>query len=110
MAVIRPVYCVLSGCGPMVAQHELGEGVPYGARGCCRRCYNNARAQGIHLDLPRLNRANADVIEDWEELRAQRCTRVTAAERMGMTFAALDRAIYRHRKRTNEQKKDQIDA
>ena len=45
-------------------------------------------------------RSNEEVVEEWDLLRSQGVMTVAqAASRMGMTAEALDRALYRARKR-----------
>ena len=65
------------------------------SRGLCTRCYTAFRKVGELDKYPPLTRSNAEVMEEWEWLRDAGYSREQAALRMGMTFAALDRAIYR---------------
>ena len=67
------------------------------ARGLCTQCYRAKHKAGGLDEFPPVTRGNAEVIEEWEWLRDAGYTREQAAMRMGMTFAALDRAIYRAR-------------
>lgn len=50
------------------------------------------------LDYPRLNRTQVEVVEEWLLLRSEGYTRRQSADRIGMTFAAFDRALHRARK------------
>ena len=74
--------------------HDVGQ-LTHDARGLCTRCYRFLHKTGGLDDFPPLTRTNAEVMEDWEFLRDTGYTRQRAAQRMGMTFEALDRAIYR---------------
>lgn len=68
-----------------------------GGQGHCRRCYQRARAHG---KLEVVVRRADDVLDEWVMLRDDGHADVrTAARRMGMTFAALDMALYRARKK-----------
>lgn len=65
-------------------------------RGLCQCCWHRVvKTDEIH-DYPRVTRRAADVAEDWAELSAQGVSRRDAAARLGMTYAAFDRALYRH--------------
>lgn len=70
-----------------------------GGRGLCVRCYSREHKAGRLHQYPLKNRAAADVAEDVEFLRGQGFTRRQMAERLGMTLAAMDRALLRHRAR-----------
>lgn len=73
-------------------------GTPQIIRGLCPACYWPARSNGTVADWPRSTRSRDDVLDDWVILRAQGYTRRRAAERLGMTLAAFDGAIYRARR------------
>lgn len=66
-------------------------------RGLCGHCYRVAQYAGTLEDYPTLRRSSADVLEDWEELRSQGYTIQHAAGRLGMSEAALRKAISRAR-------------
>lgn len=73
---------------------------PIGARGLCRPCYRRElRAEKF---APRRNRSLFEVLEDYRMIRDDVATVAQAAERMGMTYAALDKALYRARRRGME--------
>lgn len=65
------------------------------ARGLCTRCYRFLRKTGGLHKFPALTRSNAVVMEEWAELRDAGYTVERAAQMLGMTFVALDRAIHR---------------
>lgn len=69
------------------------------SRGLCNVCDIRHRSRGTLDDYPRTNRRTADVVEDWRELQAQGYSRRDAAARIGITLAALEKAIERDRKR-----------
>lgn len=69
----------------------------HASRGLCHPCYHRL-APDERLDYPRLNRSREDLVEDWELLRSEGYTKRQAAERLGMTFAAFDRAWHRARR------------
>jgi hypothetical protein len=62
------------------------------AKGRCRRCYERARRAG-----KRRKRYDADTYEAWLPLKAAGMTFGEAAAELGMTAAALSRAVYRVR-------------
>jgi hypothetical protein len=67
------------------------------ARGLCHRCYTYAEDTGTLELYPRLTRRQADVLDDWTQLRRRGYTKREAAKFVGMTFAAFDRAVCRAR-------------
>lgn len=69
------------------------------ARGLCRNCYERIRSRGQIDDFAPLNRTADVVLQDWDELRRQGYSIRHAAERLGMSFKALDKAIERGAKR-----------
>lgn len=82
---------------PMVGQRETS---PPGwrrhvARGLCSRCWSAARTAGDLVDFERNTRTRDEVLDEWVLLRGEGYTRAQAAERIGMTFAAFDRAYWR---------------
>lgn len=68
------------------------------ARGLCARCYSRHQKRGTLDQFERLIRPRDYVLEDWLFLNEQGYNRAQAAERMGMTRGALDRAIARARR------------
>ena len=69
-------------------------------RGLCSRCYSRARAAGTLEDYPATVYTRAEVLDEWQAAgldrtlsRAERCRRL--APRLGMSFAALERALDR---------------
>lgn len=75
--------------------HECS--APPRARGLCDRCYVRARYQGRLDDYERTFRPRDETLSEWERLRLEGYTVPNAAHRLGMTTAALQRAIYRGR-------------
>lgn len=64
-------------------------------RGLCSACYWRHRTAGTLDRFPRKVRPSHDTFEDYLFLAAQGYTRRTAAERMGITKQALEKAIMR---------------
>jgi hypothetical protein len=75
-----------------LSRHATHEG-----RGLCTPCYERANYRGRLADHPRRTWSRDDVMTEWDLLRRDGHTRAQAAERLGMTWAALDRAIWRAR-------------
>lgn len=76
-----------------------------GARGLCNTCYRTRWATGQLTDHPRRNVPRRDVLEDWAALSDERAglsqtqaVRIMAP-RLGMTPAALEKALARARAR-----------
>lgn len=67
------------------------------ARHLCRACYQWHRTHGTLDQFPRLTRRSADTVEDYEFLACDGYTRRLAAERLGITKKALEKAIARRR-------------
>ena len=71
---------------------------PHDARDLCRAHYHQARKRGDFETRPK--RSYEDTLDDWVLIRDYDGADVRrAADRMGMTFSALDKALYRARKR-----------
>lgn len=69
-------------------------------QGLCSTCYRRAWEKGT---LERINRTADDVLDEWVWLRDDGYADVRiAAKRMGMTYAALDKALWRARKRGDQ--------
>lgn len=67
-----------------------------GGHGLCNRCYRRARTAGT---VEPTVRRRDEVLDEWAMLRDTGTTDLReAAERMGMTWTALDMALYRARK------------
>lgn len=80
-------------------RHQPGPGqVMHAGRGLCEGCYERKWRSGRLADFPAQLRPRAEVMEEWELLRSEGYTKRQAAERLGMTFAAFDRAFHRARK------------
>lgn len=76
--------------------------VVYRAYSLCYGCHKLSSCDGTLIDYPRRHRRREDVVQDYREIRARyrtkKITKVQIAELMGMTYAALDRALCRARK------------
>lgn len=122
--------CVADGCGvPTVSSWSLALLSPerrqeiareHGAEdlqgrqgyGLCTKHYNRLRRNGDPLasapKRPRPkrgpeSRSAEEVLEEWAMLRSDGVTDLrVAAQRMGMSFSALDKALWRARKRGDE--------
>lgn len=71
---------------------------PHDARGLCKSHYKAAWGRGQFETKPSLSAE--DVLDDWALIRDAGETNVRrAAERIGMTWKALDQALYRARKK-----------
>lgn len=69
----------------------------HGGRGLCNSCHARERYHGRLADHPRSTRSRDELLEEWELLRGQGHTRVQAAERLGMSPSAFERALQRAR-------------
>ena len=67
----------------------------HNARGLCETCYSWARDSGTLHEYPRLTRSSRDTLDAWNSLRALGVSRKDAARVVGMSYAALSRAIAR---------------
>lgn len=79
------------------ARRELeGIGVhPIVARGLCQPCYTRATREGTLRNYEKGHRPIEDVIEDWLLLRSEGFNRPDAAERLGMAYKTLQKALER---------------
>lgn len=68
-------------------------------RGLCGRCYNLVRGTDEMFDYPRETVPSDMVWDEWCLLRSQGFTKREVAQKLGMTYAALDRALCRIRTR-----------
>lgn len=102
---MTPENCRKCGSGPMAPSKNLDAPLRHIGRGLCHVCYRHLhdrarRGAGDELlDFERVSRPAADVVEDFQMLSGQGYTRRQAAERMGISLAALDQALVRHRRR-----------
>lgn len=106
---VKPATPCAGSCGRQLLTREGLRVVPedqrvglalHAARGLCQRCWRKAKANDTLLDLPAKKRMNDEVMEEWELLRTQGVHSIRkAAERMGMTHKALEKAIQRGRER-----------
>jgi hypothetical protein len=104
-----PTHCRRCGEGPLYPYQGGGpKELRHAGRGLCKRCHGVLwrRYEAGHdvegdslIDYERIQRSNANVIESWQELSAEGYTKQQAADRMDMTYAALDQALVRHRRR-----------
>jgi len=63
----------------------------------CETCYGRERRAGRLDEHPRRTWSRDDLLEEWSFLHGQGYTRKQAADRLGISPAALDRAIWRAR-------------
>lgn len=81
---------------PMHPKHHRARGVPrHVGRGLCRTCYKAAQVSGSLVDFERLTFSADELLDEWVLLRGEGYTVRQAAPRIGVSFAALDRALYR---------------
>lgn len=112
-----PTHCVR--CGrPQVSKRLIGP-IPAGTvrhcgRGLCSGCYSSVRWTGpdCMAQFDRSTRRAADVWTDYQILRARHrdLTVRQAADLLGMTYAALERALSRHRTRSRTEGTTEEDA
>jgi len=108
-------HCRVDGCGkPMLAKWAWTKGVrreghvSEGADGICRKHHTRLKRNGTTDLLPREARpytprtadfrTRSEVLEDYLMIKSDVSSVREAAQRMGMSFAALDMALYRARK------------
>jgi hypothetical protein len=65
----------------------------------CGACYRRAWLDGTLIDHPTAVRPADLLLEDYVQLRREGYTVRQIADRLGMTFAAVDRALHRARRR-----------
>lgn len=80
------------GCGRELDRHA--------ARRLCGSCYGKRHWRGTHLDVERATHRQLDVLDTWQILRARGCVRREAADQLGMTLPAFERACTRARQQT----------
>ena len=85
----------MSGIARLVTCTHCERTLPNHGRGLCCRCYQWLQRRGLLDWYPRTNRTQADTYADWLELEAQGYSRQHAADRLGITLAALEQAITR---------------
>jgi hypothetical protein len=71
--------------------------VRHSGRGLCERCYHAHDRAGTLLNFPKASRTRDEVLADVEALRVCGLSKAQIAERLNMSFKALDRAITRAR-------------
>jgi len=74
-------------------QHIVGKS----ARGLCKRCWDYAKRHGTLIDYPLNTTPRAHFLADFELLVEEGYTLRQIAERLGMTYEAVDQAQYRAR-------------
>lgn len=67
-----------------------------GTRGLCRPCWDDPE---IRMDAPTKFWRADDLLDTWDELRREGYDVRQAAERIGVTFGALDKALCRAKRR-----------
>ena len=74
--------------------------VAHAARGLCHKCLRAAKANDTYDDLEPRFRTNDEVLAEWDLLRLQGVHDLKiAAERIGISYSALDKAIWRGRQK-----------
>jgi hypothetical protein len=68
----------------------------HGLRGLCAACWQNPT---IRANYPRSTFAADELLDEWTLLRSEGHTLRQAAERLGITYAALDKALQRAKHR-----------
>lgn len=95
------LMCVRCGSGPL--QPKKRAGVPitlrHWGKGRCGKCWRHTQDEKKTAPPARTARKAVHVLEDWEYLRSWGYTKPLAAERLGMTVAAFDRALLRAKER-----------
>jgi hypothetical protein len=81
-------------------QRLLAEGFAvHGARGLCGGCYTKVHQAGELIDYERRTFSNAEAVSEYDRMadpeRSIRYNCHQIAPRIGMTFAALERAVNR---------------
>lgn len=66
-----------------------------GARGLCAACYDWVTRHGCVDDYARVTWPSDELLAEWDLLRRDGHTMRQAAERLGVSYAALDKAIQR---------------
>lgn len=108
-------HCRAEDCGLPMVSSGYGQGmvpdghVRHGGHGYCSKHYYRWRRHGDTSKTLRpvpgrrkkpgtIGRSREEVLEEYAMIRDEVDSVAQAAERMGMTYAALDRALYRARK------------
>lgn len=68
---------------------------PLSGRGLCFRCYSRAKRAGTLIDYERRGFPRALLLEEWALLRSEGYTPRQAAERLGMSYDAFEKALER---------------
>lgn len=69
------------------------------ARGLCNTCYHRNRYHGTLIDFERTTHAADELLDEWTLLRDDGYGYRNAAARLGVTVAALDKALCRAKRR-----------
>jgi hypothetical protein len=69
----------------------------HAAHGRCTACRAHTDRGAVVADYPRRTWRRDDLLEEWAMLRSSGSTRDEAADRLGMTLTAFDRALQRAR-------------
>ena len=89
--------CTCCGTPTVPSSNRASGAAVHAGRGLCNACHKRADYHGRLADHPRSTWSRDEVLSEWELLRGEGHTRVQAAERLGMTPAAFERALQRAR-------------
>lgn len=90
-------------CGELIhrtSQHQRCCAAGHRSVNCrrlCEHCWRGAAQDGTLTDYPRMFRTRDELLDDWAHLSVQGVGYREFAGRVGMTFAAWDRAYWRAR-------------
>ncbi|WAL67091.1 hypothetical protein ORV05_04705 [Amycolatopsis cynarae] len=99
-----PKKCRRCKKGPLVGQGAEG-GRKHVGRGLCSYCWELVAGTDKLFDYPRLTRFSEETYFDWQALLARdpALKKREGAALLGISYAALDRALTRYRRRLREE-------
>jgi len=96
---VKITHCRDSVCGVPLVSAGAGAAPPgmrrHTGRGLCSRCHYRHRRDGTLEDFPPLTWTREELYAEWAVLRDGGTDARTAADRIGVSFAALEKAIHR---------------
>jgi predicted DNA-binding protein (UPF0251 family) len=84
--------------GPVITCKRCGRQRPHTSRGVCEACHYHVIRYGLTDEYPRSTWPRELLLAEWEWLRRQGYSRAQAAERLGVSKDAIDKAIARERR------------